>query len=107
MTISYAWQFQQLEVAASYNGLSDVIRVVHWRYVGTDGDNSFETYGEQALNDPDPLNFTAFASVTSDRVQGWVSALIGADGLTALQDQISAQIALQQSPPLIPMQLSE
>lgn len=106
MSISYQWIFQQLDVASSYEGLNDVIRVVHWRYVGTDSGVSFETYGEQALNDPDPLHFTAFASVTSDQVQGWVTGLLGTDAIAALQDQISAQITAQQSPALIPMQLS-
>lgn len=107
MTISYEWKFQLLEMAPSYQGLSDVIRTVHWRYVGTEDEAVYETFGQQPLNDPDPANFTAANEVTSDQVLGWVSALIGTEGVAALQTQITAQIALQKSPTLIPMQLSE
>jgi hypothetical protein len=107
MSIAFAWKFQQIDVAPSYKGLSDVIRAVHWRYVGTDADVSAEAFGLQDLNDPDPADFTPEADVTSEQVQGWVTELLGDDGVTALQDRIAANIALQQSPPLIPMQLSE
>lgn len=110
MTISYEWKIQQLEVAPTHQTLSNVIRAVHWRYVGTDGEGEdalvAEQFGLQPLNDPDPANFTAFESVTAEMVTDWVTALLP-QSVSAMQATIAAQIEAQRTPALVAMQLEE
>ena len=34
---TYTWSFPQFEVAPSTDGLTDIVRVIHWRVDGFDG----------------------------------------------------------------------
>jgi hypothetical protein len=104
---TYTWAFPHLEVAPSENGLSNVIKVVHWRLIATDDGLSAEAYGSVSLSSPGPDAFTAFDGLTKETVQSWVeAALAGEDGdaVTKMQDALSAQIEKQKAPPVVTMQ---
>lgn len=50
------------------------------------------------LDAPDSENFTAYADITEEDVQGWVEAKIGADRLANIEASLDAQIAEQKTP---------
>ena len=90
----------------SEDGLSDVCKTVHYSFykektVGK-GDEaktySASSIGTVGLNAPDSENFTAYADITEEDVQGWVEAKIGADGLAVIEAGLDAQIAEQETP---------
>tara|TARA_R100000734_G_scaffold18837_1_gene16720 strand:+ start:1284 stop:1622 length:339 start_codon:yes stop_codon:yes gene_type:complete len=86
--------------------LSDVCKVVHYSFVKNktvgEGDEaktfSASSIGTVGLDAPDSENFTAYADITEEDVQGWVEAKIGADKLAEIEAGLDAQIAEQETP---------
>ena len=51
------------------------------------------------LDDPDPDDFTAYASVTEKIVIDWAKTKLGASELSAIEARLDASIADEESPP--------
>ena len=103
--ITFNWTISAVERTISLDGLSDVIKTVHWRYRGTDENGvTAETYGATGIGDPNPQDFTPFDEVTESDVIGWVEDImsvvpkVGDTELITLQAHIEAQIALIVTP---------
>ena len=43
--ITYTWHFPQFDTAKLEDGLSDVVKVIQWRYVAVDDEASAQAYG--------------------------------------------------------------
>ena len=90
----------------SENGLDDVCQIIHYSFckektVGSGDDAkiySASNIGTVALDAADPENFTAYADITEEDVQGWVETKIGADKLAEIEASLDAQIAEQETP---------
>ena len=88
------------------NDLADVCKTVHYSFykqeVVGEGDDAVTYYassiGTVGLDAPDSEDFTAYADITEEDVQGWVEAKIGADKLTKIEAGLDAQIAEQKTP---------
>jgi hypothetical protein len=88
------------------NDLADVCKTVHYSFykqeVVGEGDDavtySASSIGTVGLDAPDSEDFTAYADITEEDVQGWVEAKIGADKLTKIEAGLDAQIAEQKTP---------
>ena len=75
---TFTWTISAVERAISMAGLSDVIQTVHWRYRGTDeNDTTAEIYGAQAIGEPNPQDFTPWDQVTAADVEGWLEDIFG------------------------------
>ena len=113
MAISYTWDVKTVDTYPSHtdeqspsNTESDVIYNVHWRLTGEDDANNDadgnpqqgSIYGVVSLDVSDLSSFTAFDSVTSSTVQGWVESALGSDEVTSLKSNIDAQIAEKVTP---------
>ena len=113
MAISYTWDVNTVDTYPSHtdeqspsNTESDVIYNVHWRLTGEDDANNDadgnpqqgSIYGVVSLDVSDLSSFTAFDSVTSSTVQGWVESALGSDEVTSLKSNIDAQIAEKVTP---------
>ena len=102
--ITFNWTIPSVERKTSLDGLSDVIKTVHWRYRGTDKDGvTAETYGSLSLEDPNPEDFTPWDEVTSTDVIGWLESIMskklpveeGEDPKPTQLEQIQANIISQ------------
>ena len=88
------------------NDLADVCKTVHYSFykqeVVGEGDDavtySASSIGTVGLDAPDSEDFTAYADITEEDVQGWVEAKIGADSLAKIEASLDAQIAEQRTP---------
>ena len=105
MAISYTWNTKQHDYYPTHNSKSKVVHTVHWRLLATDSDKdengvnyTAETYGACALDTSDLSSFTAFASVTTSDVQGWVETALGADAIAELKTSLDMQIAEKVTP---------
>tara|TARA_Y100000592_G_scaffold26626_1_gene42162 strand:- start:1891 stop:2253 length:363 start_codon:yes stop_codon:yes gene_type:complete len=111
MAISYTWDVKTVDTYPSHtddnsNTESDVIYNVHWRLTGEDDANNDadgspqkgSVYGSINLDVSDLSSFTAFDSVTTSTVQGWVESALGSDEVTSLKSNIDAQIAEKVTP---------
>lgn len=109
MAINYTWNVSTVDTKPSVtddNAITetDVIYNVHWRLTGTDDTNTYEdgegndvnytadVYGTQSLDISDLGSFTAFDSVTTSDVEGWVTTAMGDEEVQNLKDAIAAKI---------------
>jgi hypothetical protein len=96
---------KEINTIPSENNLESVVKVVHWKVRGVDGDLSAELNGSIALNKPDPVNFVPFEEITEEEVISWVKGTIGEDMTAAAEADVAAQILYktQQQPVASPL----
>ena len=77
------------------------VHVAHWNASKTDGDFSASTYGTVSFTKTDGMNLIPFDSLTEDKVLNWVKSSIGAEGVTAIDAALAANIAEQKAPKVL------
>jgi len=101
MANSYEWKINQLECYPQHEGQTDVVFVVHWDRVATDGTYNARIYGSQSVTlDPD-APFTAYADLTEAQVIGWLEDAMGEETLEAQKASLDKQIEDQINPPVL------
>ena len=100
--INYSWTISSLETAPVDGDLNDVVKVIHWRYKGVDGDYSAEVYSSYACPSPSETDFTAYPDLTEADVVSWLEAGIDVE---AMQESIASQIADQKNPKIVSLPL--
>jgi hypothetical protein len=98
MSIEYKWSVSPLECVPSKDGLTDIIKTIHWRYTGTDGTYSADVYGSMGLEDPEAGSFIEFDDLTEETVIGWLEANLEVE---TLQTNINNNIDSQINPPIV------
>ena len=96
--MNISWIIERLLVKPTEGSLTDVVITADWRCNGTDGTYSGTCYGSASFAPPTE-NFTPYPDLTQDQVLGWCYAN-GVDQ-TAIEANVSAQIADQINPPVI------
>ena len=103
MAINYTWNVSTVAVK-EIDGNADTVFNVHWRlnaeddantvkdFLGNDVPVSTSVYGTQSLDTSDLSDFTAFADLTTNDVQGWVEAAMGEEEVQAKKDSLDSQI---------------
>lgn len=92
MAITYSWEFPSMDVAPSADGKTNVVRVVHWNLIATDGTRYENTPGFSSLAPPKG-SFVNYADLTPQIVTGWVEGAIGADELAKMKADLADRIA--------------
>ena len=107
MANTYTWDFPTLYTAPSEDGLSDVIKIIHWRITAvsdseTDADGNAISASSYGAASPalDPDNFIAFDSVTKDWCKDKVLASLGQTE-EELQAILDNQIENLANPPIV------
>ena len=100
--INYSWTISSLETAPVDGDLNDVVKVIHWRYKGVDGDYSAEVYSSYACPSPSETDFTAYPDLTEADVVSWLEAGIDVE---AMQESIASQIEDQKNPKIVSLPL--
>lgn len=96
------WIISSMDTAPSDDGLTDVVKTVHWRRDAkeVDGDKEYygDVYGAMGCSAPDPMAFTPYDQLTFEQVCSWLEANLDVASLDAALDQ---QIANQKNPPIV------
>ena len=107
MANTYTWDFPTLDTAPSEDGLSDVIKTIHWRITAVsdseqDADDNYLSASSYGTASPelDPDNFVAFDSVTKDWCKEKVLASMGQTE-AELQANLDTQIDNLANPPIV------
>ncbi len=100
MGIAYSWTFPQFDVAPSEDGLTDVVKTIHWRLDAIDAGITAGAYGTVALGEPSPGNFTPYADISEQWAIDQTSALID---VPAIEAALAGEIAKKKNPPVVPM----
>ena len=105
MAVSYTWDVKTVNTYKSHtdeqdppNTESDVIFNVHWVLKGVEGSYESTVYGTVDLDTTNLSSFTAFNSVTTSEVQGWVESTMGSDKVKYFKDKVKADITEQKTP---------
>lgn len=98
MAITYTWNFGPLEVALSEDGMTNVVKTVHWRLTGVDGSHSETVYGSEGMDTPVPENFIDYEDITKEDVTAWIESKLGTERLDTLKGSIASSIDLQKNP---------
>jgi hypothetical protein len=99
--ISFNWSFPTLEYASSVDGLSQVIKTVHWRITAVEDNYVSATYGSTGLPNPQPDEFVDYDDLTAQLVQSWTEAAMGETAIEQIKDNLKAQINIAKQPELI------
>jgi hypothetical protein len=102
MALQTKWVVSQLDTAPSEDGLTDIVKTVHWRYQGQDEQYFAEVFGDMACATPSATNFTDYADLTYSKVCEWLAK--GLDN-HALDSKLEAQIQYQKNPPIVVLPL--
>jgi len=93
-----SWIIERLLVKPTEGTLTDVVITADWRCNGSQDQYSGTCYGSTSFAPPTD-SFTPYDQLTQDQVLGWCFAN-GVDQ-TAIEANVSAQIADQINPPII------
>lgn len=122
--INYSWEFPSVECIPAESGLSDIVKVVHWRLnaiepktgdAATGSDPNWTSYriGMSELNPADTGNFIPFEQITKENVTDWVVDKLNQSGIYSpktdleyFQEVLQQNIELQKNPPVIVKQLN-
>ena len=100
--INYSWTISSLDTAPSLDSLTDVVRVIHWRYQAVDGDYQAETYSTYACGEPSPTDFTAYPDLTEQDVIDWLESGLDVD---SMKESLANQIEALKNPPIVNLPL--
>lgn len=100
MTATITWIIPQggLECVPSQDGMTNVVKTVHWRCEGVDGDFAGSVYSTCSLPAPEG-QFTAYEDLTQETVLSWIWAN-GVDK-DATEAAVLAQIETARNPPVV------
>jgi hypothetical protein len=96
------WIISQLDTAPSLDTLIDVVKVVHYRYEGKDGEYTAEVYGAMGCATPSETDFTAYEDLTYEQVCTWLEAGLNVE---AMELNLDTQIENLKNPPIINLPL--
>jgi hypothetical protein len=96
--ITILWIIERLLVKPTEGSLTDVVITADWRCNGSQDNYSGTCYGSASFAPPSG-SFTPYPDLTQDQVLGWCFAS-GVDK-TAIEANVTAQIADQINPPVI------
>ncbi len=100
--IQYKWVIAQLDTAPSQDGLTDVVKTIHWRYQAQDAEYFADVNNAMPCATPSETDFTAYPDLTEDQVISWLEA---GNDVDALKANLDAQIEQQKNPPIVNLPL--
>jgi hypothetical protein len=102
MALETKWLISQMDTAPSEDSLTDVVKTVHWRYEGKDGEYTAEVYGSMACATPSETDFTAYEDLTYEQVCEW---LVAGNNVEAMDLNLATQIENLKNPPIVNLPL--
>jgi hypothetical protein len=89
--ITFNWIISALDCVVSKDGLSNVVETIHWRYRGTnENDTTSELYGAQLVGDPNPDEFTPYEDLTAVIISQWLESIMDIEQIQkSIEDQIN------------------
>ena len=86
--MEYNWIITR-EFAPQENNLEKVIKSIHWRYQAKEDDLIADIYGQYALPEADPENFTPYEEITDKVIIEWLEEALDIESLQkSLQNEI-------------------
>jgi len=95
MSKEYRWRIQDLKIAKSSDGLSNVIKKIYYRRSlkeTVDGiEHEVHYFGEFKLPPADPQSFTEYQNLTQEQLFTWLDAILPVDFINSRLDDYMAK----------------
>ena len=96
--ITYTWNISQLDCAPSENGLTNIVKVIHWGLTGVDENGiSASMSNSYPLSSPSPEGFADYLTLTEEDVIVWLESNLD---VGYIKTKLSNEIASQYNPPI-------
>ena len=101
--ITYTWDIFRLDCAPLENGLTNVVKIIHWILEGQDENGVSASFNNSyPLPSPSPEVFTDYSTLTKETVIGWLESNLD---MSYLQTRLTTEIELQYNPPITSLPL--
>ena len=101
--ITYTWSISKLDCAPSENGLTNIVKVIHWSLTGQDENQiSASMSNSYPLSTPSPEAFADYSTLTQETVIGWLESNLDVGYIKSI---LSNEISSQYNPPITPLPL--
>lgn len=101
--INYTWSISKLDCAPSENGLTNIVKVIHWNLTGKDENEvSASISNSYPLPSPSQEAFTDYSTLTQETVIGWLKSNLD---VGYLQTYLANEIASKYNPPITSLPL--
>ena len=101
--ITYTWSISKLDCAPSENGLTDVVKIIHWKLRAQDDNGVFsEICNSYPLPSPTAESFTNYSTLTEETVIDWLESSLD---VGYLQTTLTDKIITQYNPPIATLPL--
>jgi hypothetical protein len=101
--ITYTWDIFRLDCAPSENGLTNVVKTIHWILQAQDENGvSSSINNSYPLPSPSPEEFSDYSTLTKETVIGWLESNLD---VGYLKSRLANEIATQYNPPIVPLPL--
>jgi hypothetical protein len=101
--ITYTWSISKLDCAPAENGLTNIVKVIHWGLTGVDENGvSASMNNSYPLPSPSPEAFTDYSTLTQETVISWLESNLD---VGYIKSRLSNEIASQYNPPITPLPL--
>ena len=101
--ITYTWGILQLDCAPSENGLTDVVKIIHWSLTGIDENGVSASFrNSYPLPSPSSEVFTDYSTLAEETVISWLESNLDVGYLHAY---LANEIASKYNPPITPLPL--
>ena len=101
--ITYTWSISRLDCAPSENGLTNVVKTIHWGLTGIDENGTSASMSNSyPLPSPTPESFTDYSTLTQETVISWLESNLDVGYIKSI---LSTEISSQYNPPITPLPL--
>ena len=101
--ITYSWSISKLDCAPEENGLTNIVKVIHWGLTGIDENGvSASMSNSYPLPSPSPEGFSDYSTLTEATVIGWLENNLDVE---YIKSKLSNEITSQYNPPITPLPL--
>ena len=96
--ITYTWSILQLDCAPSENGLTNVVKIIHWGISGADENGITASLNNSyPLPSPSPEAFDDYSTLTEETVISWLESNLD---VGYIRTKLSNEIVSQYNPPI-------
>ena len=101
--ITYTWGISKLDCAPSENGLTNIVKIIHWTLTGVDENGiSASMSNSYPLSTPSPEGFADYLTLTQETVIGWLESGLDVGYIKTI---LSNEISSQYNPPITSLPL--
>lgn len=99
MAITYSWNIAALECVPHEDGLTNVVKTVHWIRAAEDGAYNTSSYGSVVVPAPESADdFIAYEDLTKADVEAWLNSYVD---VAATDAALANQIEALKNPPVV------